>query len=250
MIYKPNQDHILYLKGISNRKSGRIKYAKLDKPATFKDIENLNSTYFNEFYDELAILNKSQTYALSLDFENKTVDQVYFYIQRINYNKAIAINSGVQSYLYLKSNTSYKLTIKDKKMSKVLKLSRLTKNSEIYIKEKNVTLNSNNLYCKIEENYTGDLNLTVNNSDAFIEILYYSPKIIKLDFEQKQYNNLTEGIYLLSVPKNINCKFMTFEIKGKENIMYSITMEIILIFKVDKLTESLYNIFMAFSQFI
>ena len=55
MIYKPNQDHIFYLKGISNRKSGRIKYAKLDKNATFTDIENLNSTYFNEFYDELAI---------------------------------------------------------------------------------------------------------------------------------------------------------------------------------------------------
>ena len=222
MIYKPNQDHIFYLKGISNRKSGRIKYAKLDKPATFKDIENLNSTYFNEFYDELAILNKSQTYALSFDFDNKTIEQLYFYIQRINYNKVISINSGAQSYLYLKQNTSYILSIKDKIMSKVLKLSRLTKNSEIYIKEKNITLNSNNLYCKIEGNYTGDLNLTVNNSDAFIEILYYSPKIITLDFEKKEFSNLTEGMYLVSIPKNISCKFITFEIKGKENVMYSI----------------------------
>ena len=124
--------------------------------------------------------------------------------------------------MYLRKDNSYKLSIEDNQIDKVLKLSRLTKDSEIFIEGTNITLNSNNLYYKLKENYTGDVNLKVNKADAFIEILYYNPAFKKLDFKKKKFNNLTEGYYLVSIPKNINCEFITFEIKAKKNVEYSI----------------------------
>ena len=221
-LFKPSQDHILYLKGIFNKNSDRITLAELDNKATFKDIETLNTIYFKEIYDELAVLNANKTYVLSFNFDSKIIDQIYFYIQKKDYDKEIPINSAQQNYLYLRKDNSYKLSIEDNQIDKVLKLSRLTKDSEIFIEGTNITLNSNNLYYKLKENYTGDVNLKVNKADAFIEILYYNPAFKKLDFKKKKFNNLTEGYYLVSIPKNINCEFITFEIKAKKNVEYSI----------------------------
>ena len=177
---------------------------------------------FKEIYDELVVLNANKTYVLSFNFDSKIIDQIYFYIQKKDYDKEIPINSAQQNYLYLRKDNSYKLSIEDNQIDKVLKLSRLTKDSEIFIEGTNITLNSNNLYYKLKENYTGDVNLKVNKADAFIEILYYNPAFKKLDFKKKKFNNLTEGYYLVSIPKNINCEFITFEIKAKKNVEYSI----------------------------
>ena len=222
LLYKPSEDHILYLKGISNKKSDRITLAELDNKATFNDIEKLNTTYFKEIYDELVVLKTNKPYVLSFNFDSKIFDEIYFYMQRMDYDKEIAIYSGNQNYLYLRKDNSYKLSIQDKQLNKVLKLSRFTKDSEIVIDGENIALNSNNLYYKLNENYTGDVNLKVNKADAFIEILYYSPVFKKLDFEEKQFNNLIKGYYLVSIPKNIKCEFITFEINAKENVQYSI----------------------------
>ena len=71
----------------------------------------------------------------------------------------------------------------------MIKLSRATLNSKITISNKNIELNSNNLYYKIEENYKGDLILNVKNDNAIIEFLFKQEEneIEILDFPTRKF---------------------------------------------------------------
>jgi len=64
------------------------------------------------------------------------------------------------------------LDFSENEINRIIKLSRETKNSEIFILNDNVIINSLNLYYKIEDCFKGKLELSVINENALIEFLF------------------------------------------------------------------------------
>jgi len=88
----------------------------------------------------------------------------------------------------------------------MIKLSRKTPNSQIYIVNEDITLDSNNIYYQIKEGFKGKLNLIVNNSDAMIEFLFKidDAEIINFKNNSMHINNLKFN--LIKYQKNIFLK--------------------------------------------
>ena len=90
----------------------------------------------------------------------------------------------------------------ENEINRIIKLSRETKNPEIFILNDNVIINSLNLYYKIEDCFKGKLELSVINENALIEFLFKQDEssFEILDFSKKTFS-LDRKYYILQIPK-------------------------------------------------
>lgn len=99
----------------------------------------------------------------------------------------------------------------------MIKLSRETKDSEIFIENKNIVLDSTNYYYKIEDNFKGQLKINVKKENALIEFLYKQSDseldifdLDKLEFKlSKKYN-------IIKIPKDYSSKIIDFQLTAKK----------------------------------
>ena len=88
-------------------------------------------------------------------------------------SKNISIVGNNVNYLYLKKDETYHLDFKNNTIKKMIKLSRKTLNSTVTIINKNTKnkLNNESLYYQLEDDFKDELELEVEENDAFIEFL-------------------------------------------------------------------------------
>ena len=217
LFIKFNKEHIIYMKRILSNQDNRIKIAKYDDKITFKDIQNLNEKYFKNYNEEIYHLEKDKSYAIDFNFNN-IFEQIDFFLSPVETSELITITGYTTHYLYLQKNKKYRLNITDN-VSRCLKLSRNSLNSEIIISGKNIKLNSDNLYYAIDYHFTGILNFEIKNDDAFVEFLYYFV-LQTYDFDQLEIK-FNHTYNLISIPRKYGLYNIEFEITGK-NLSYSI----------------------------
>ena len=102
----------------------------------------------------------------------------------------------------------------------MIKLSKKTNNSEIIIKEENTTLNSNNLYYQIKDNFKGKIKLESTNSDAIIEFLFKIPDVEVLDYEQLNANS-PKKYTLIKFSKKYSGKNVELKFKNNNAISFN-----------------------------
>ena len=178
---------------------------------TMDDILNINTVYFSDLKESIKLISKGERYALYVDFNE--LDPFHVFINPLYKQEIIEINGLEINFLYLKKDTIYTLKFINNSINRMIKLSRATLNSKITISNKNIELNSNNLYYKLEENYKGDLILNVKNDNAIIEFLFKQEEneIEILDFPTRKFQ-LNKKYNILSIPKEYKEKNITIEL--------------------------------------
>jgi hypothetical protein len=212
MILEGNMNNIFYLKKFLNNK---IKYTKFKDEMTYKDIINLNETYFIDYKNDILTFEKDEIYIFYFDNNNFEQNEIQLYIFKEESNKEISLSE--QNYLYFKKDNTYKIS--NQNLNSLLKLSRKTLDSEIKLNNENISLNYNNLYYNTSNK--NKFELIINNNNAFMEILYkLSVSYEELDFEKLEFN-LSNTCYIIKIPKqNYTNKIINFEIIGNDNSEY------------------------------
>ena len=223
-IFKPYEDYVLYLKGILDIPNNLIKIAKITNGMTFKDIEERNIKYYNNYDGEIFSIKANESYIIDFNYDDIVLDQINIFLHPNETEENITIEDIYTGYLYLQKDKTYTLNITDNYVNRTIKLSRKTLNSEIIIEKdenENTKLNSKNLYYKID-NYTGEIKIKVNNDDALIEFLYEISSLTeKLDFEKLELN-VNSYLSLIQIPKKYTSKRITFEFYPSEDAIYSL----------------------------
>ena len=209
-----------------------IKADKFTKLETRGELINLdkNSTYI--------IINKVFDYYLS-SFE-------YFIAPKENLEKDIILNENSENYLYLDKNSNkgnYTLNTDNIEGTRLIKLSKKTKDSKITINDKD-TLDKDNMYYELKKGQK--FQLTVKDKDALIEFLYNLGNETHYNYietySQPLVNNITVSFlikldflenYVIKLNSNKNKSFGTSICSkiGKDNYhYYSYTCQSALIF--------------------
>ena len=200
--FQCNQDSIFYADNILNLAKGEMKIAKYNSSMKSELIIQISNEYFSDIQGQIFSFEKNQLYIVYFNFPEK--EEIDFYLTSLP-NETISVKSYENNILYLKKNKNYIIDFRDfDEIFAALKLSRKTKNSEVIIKDVNITLNSNNLYYILDKNFTGKINLIIEKEDALIEILVKmddnSSEII--DFEGKTKLTLNKECTLIQISKN------------------------------------------------
>ena len=219
ILMKPKVDHVFYASGLYDMPNKNLKIAILDDKLTYENIENSKYNDVNEYSGNFYYFNKDKSYIIDFDYKN-AIDQLQLYMNPIEIDENITIIENKTNYLYLQKNKKYRLIFNDNSINRAIKLSRKTLNSVILIKDNNIKLNSDNLYYKLDNNYKGELNIEVNNEDAFIEFIYNLTNVEILNFEDLEFN-LKKPFNLITIPKKYNSHKINFELIGN-NSKYSI----------------------------
>ena len=135
----------------------------------YNDIIKINKTFYKEYNGETLFLKKNEL--VFVYFDSKIYEQINIYLAPKRKDQEILDFSTVGEYLlFLEKDKTYVLD--GNFMSNImLKLDRETINSEIIIKEKNITLNSDNLYLELDNFYQEQLHLEIKKENALIETL-------------------------------------------------------------------------------
>ena len=214
MTFEGYMVNILYIKNFLNNK---IKIAKFKDEMSYKDILNLNETYFTDYKEELITFEKDEIYIIYLDNNKFEQNEIQFYLNKEESEKEVSLSH--QNYLYFKKDNKYKILNPD--INILLKLSRKTLDSEIKSIDGNISLNHSNLYYNASNSKEFELN--INNNNAFIEILYkLSDSYEELEFEKLEFN-LSNDCNIIKIPKqNYTNKIINFEIIGNDKSEYLI----------------------------
>ena len=181
-----SEDHIFYSNGIFNKPGNKIKFGLYNDEMKPYDILLGNDKYFKEYTDNFITLEKDKINIIYID--HLFDDQVHYMIGRKNNSKNISFEDEVIYILYLQKDIEYILDFQNFIINKMIKLSRKAIDSEIIIKEENISLNSNNLYYQIKDDFNGKIKLVATKSDAIIEFLFKMPEVKVLDYEQLNAN--------------------------------------------------------------
>ena len=205
-----NQDSIFYADNILNLTNGEMKIAKYNKNMKSELIIQISNEYFSDIQGKIFSFEKNQLYIVYFNFEETA--EIDFHLSCLP-SEIISVKSYENNVLYLKKNENYIIDFKDfDEIFAALKLSRKTLNSEVIIKDVNITLNSKNLYYILDKNFTGKINLTIEKEDALIEILVKmdddSSEII--DFEGKTKLTLSRECTLIQISKNYSKNDLMF----------------------------------------
>ena len=214
MIFEGYMNNILYLKNFLNN---TIQYTKFKDEMTYKDIMNLNETYFTDYKEDILTFEKDEIYILYFDNNNFEQNEIQFYLNKEESDKEISLSQ--QNYLYFKKDNRYKINNED--LNILLKLSRKTLDSEIKLIDGSIILNKNSLYYNI--NNRKEFELMINKNNAFIEILYnLSDSYEELVFRESEFI-LSNNCYIIKIPKqNYANQIINFEIIGNDNSKYLI----------------------------
>ena len=216
-----SEDSILYISNPLNASNLSIKISEYNKDMTENDILSINKNYYNDYLGDLVKLEQNKLYFIYLD--SQQYEQINFYLVG-NRSNVIKFTSYKQTILYLEKDKNYLLDvelIKDQKLNVAIKLVRKTINSEVFIKENNIKLNSNNLYYEltIKEN----LNLEIRKDNALIEILFEIDAniidIIDLE-ENKNTIKLSKEFNFIKIKKEHSSKIINFKLENGENSIF------------------------------
>ena len=217
IIFKSNKEHILLLNNFINNKN-KIKYLKYNDTIKYEDILNINDKYFQEYSEDLFILEKEETYIIYFDYDIN--DNVHVAINPKECEENISFDPYKNNYLYLTKDKTYTLELPSDISDIMIKLSRKTSNSIISIGDNK--LDSNNLYYLYENNNNAKLTLKVDKNDAIIEFLHNITMHNIIENVDYNYSNLilNKSLNILKIPKDF--KKINIEIKADDNTQYSI----------------------------
>ena len=210
-----DEDFVLYSDNIYQNPETKMKIAKYDDEMDMDDMLNCDSKYYSDFNDNIHIFKKDETYLLNI--KSSEIDSLNIFVSPVSKQEIIEINDIDSFVLYLEKDKIYTLNIKNNLIKRMIKLSRETLKSEIIIEDKNIVLNSNNLYYKIEDNYEGEIKLNIKNDNAIIELLVKQDdsEIEILDFEKKIFQ-LNKKYNILTIPKEYKSKLIDIELNRNE----------------------------------
>ena len=222
LFYQSIDDSILYIDNILNMSKGKIRLAKYNGEIESEDIIKVNDKYFLDISGKINILEKNKLYIIYHEFSVK--EELDFYFTPKNKEK-IEVNQIERNIFYLEKNKKYildftNITVNDT----MIKLSRKTKNAKITLLDKNVILNSDNLYYTLKDSSQEKLNLEIGNEDALIEILFnYGDKATEIiDLEGKKELNLNKQFNFIKIPKNYSSQIITFNLNKEGKTFLSI----------------------------
>ena len=162
-------------------------------------------------------LPKNEINLLLMNYSD--IDQVHYVINSKEVNENISIVGEGTNFLFLPQNKIYVLDFKDNTINRIIKLSRKTLNAEINIlndtDENIATLNSDNIYYIINQDFKGKLKLEIKNSDAIIEFLFKLDSLNSMNFNPNLKLNVVGKYTLIRVEKEYFEKKLN--LKYKEN---------------------------------
>ena len=186
-----------------NNPGNKIKFGLYNDEMKPEDIISGNDKYFTEYKDNFITLEKDKINIIYMNHPN--FDQFHYMLRRKNNSQSISINDKDTNILYLQKDKEYILDFQNNTINRMIKLSKKTNNSEIIIKEENITLNSKNLYYQIKDDFKGKIKLEVIKNDAIIEFLFKMPNAEILDYEQFKANS-SKKYFLIKFPKKYSGK--------------------------------------------
>ena len=202
--FQCNQDSVFYANNNLNLSKGEMKIAKYNSNMKSELIIQISNEYFSDIQGQIFSFEKNQLYIVYFNFPEK--EELEFYLTSLP-SEIISVKSYENNTLYLKKDKNYTLDFKDfDEIFTAIKLSRKTLNSEVIIKDTNITLNSNNLYYILDKNFTGKINLAIEKEDALIEILVKMDDKVSeiIDFEGKNKLILNKNYTLIQISKNFS----------------------------------------------
>ena len=231
-----SENYLLYIDNIYKSPKTKVKIAKYNNDMTVNDILNLNNNYFSDSKENIYSFPKNEIYLLyiklgeldpfnifiSPDFTSKTTNLLTNNKLKSNDEiDIIEISNNNIGFLYLKKDSIYILDFKENLLNKMIRLSRETMNSEVYIENKDIRLNSDNLYYQMDDNFIGKLKLVISNEDALIEFLFKQSEsdvslleIEKIEYETKIFS-LTTKYNFLKIPKTNSNDNIDIELIGE-----------------------------------
>ena len=210
-----SEDFNLYLDNAFKSSKTEFKLAEYNNEMTLENILSHDSKYFLDYKESIRSFQKNQLYLLYVKFHE--LDPFNIFINPKITEEIIDINNNEIDFLYLENNKVYTLDFKNNLINRLIKLSRETLDAEIFIENKNIKLNSDNLYYLIEDNYKGVLKLHVSKDNALIEFLFKqsNDELEILDFEKRKFT-LKNKYNVLAIPKNYDSKIINIELNRNE----------------------------------
>ena len=217
LAFQSNQEHAL----LFNNKINKIKYLKYNSSIKYQDIIDINDVYFQDYLEDLFILEKEEIYFI---YYNHNIDeQTHVSINPVDSDEIFSLKEKNINYLYLKKGNTYSIEFPDSIQDIMIKLSRKTSNSEISFEDNKILLNYDNLYYLYKNNNRNTtLKLKIKNNDAIIEFLYNLTNnniIENINFEKSEIKIKNE-INIIKIPKRY--KNITIDIKSEYEVQYSI----------------------------
>ena len=209
-------DSCFFINNILKRSNGVIKFAKYNSSMSPEEIIKINNNYFSDLSENLFILEKNQVYLLYFDFNE--YEEIIFHLTPVK-SELIKI-TRLRNILYLEQNKSYTLDFGSNAFQNIMiKLPRKTLNTEIFLKDKNISLNENYSYYPLNNKFTGKLNLEINKENALIEILYkYNDNEIDIiNLEEQNHIILNKTFNFIVIPKNYTSQVIIFNLNNKTN---------------------------------
>ena len=184
-----------------------------------KDFSSMNKTLFTKYDGSFINLDKNSIYIIYAEIYkfNYLINYLDLFISPKQVNKEILLETDA---FYLKeSNDFYNITFKESNLSRILKLSRKTKDSEIIDINGKAILNANNLYYELtEDNISNGIQLKVTKNDCFVEILFSSKENFEiLDDYSKENYTITKPYTIIKIPKVKSKYILLLSSKNKHN---------------------------------
>ena len=124
-----------------------------------EEILKISNEYFSNVIDNFIYFKKDQLYIVYYNFEQ--IFEIDFWVYKLN-DELIHIKNDKNNLLFFEKNKNYTLDFKDfQEKHIILKHSRKILNSEVLLIDENITLNLNNRYYALKENFSGRLNIMV-----------------------------------------------------------------------------------------
>ena len=206
-LLQSSSDSIFHTSNILNLSKVEVKLAEYNDDMDAEEILKINDGYFTDVIEKFIYFKKEQLYIIYYNFEK--IIEFDLWINALK-DEFIYIKDNNNS-LYLEINKNYTLDfVNYEKKYIMIKLSRKTINSEVILINENIRLNSNNLYYKLDENFSGKLNIRIEKGDALIEILDKKDddNIETIDFEEKKELNIIKIFTFIRIPKNTKDKII------------------------------------------
>ena len=222
IIIQPSQEFICYENNLLNKKDNKLKYAQFNNEMNLNDILEGNDKFFKTYTNNDSIIHfsKNEIQIIFFDFSQK--EQIHYFLGPKEIDTNIDIINAKTNFIFLEKNKEYELNFENNKVDRMIKLSRKTPNSQIYIVNEDITLDSNNIYYQIKEGFKGKLNLIVNNSDAMIEFLFKidDAEIINFKNNSMHINNLKFN--LIKISKEHFSKNLQIKLEGEETLKFKV----------------------------
>ena len=207
LVYTDNEGQILSLDSFEN--SLLFYYYKYDfVKISPKDFYPINKQLFYKYEDNIVHLDNNSVYIIFVELYkfDYTYNMLNLFISPEQVNKNLLIKNNI---IFLKqSDNYYNLTFENTNLSRILKLSRKTNDSEVISINGEIILNNNNLYYELpEENIQKGILLKIKNNNCLLEILYSSKNNMEI-FDSYSVENykLTKKYNIIKIPKN-KCKY-------------------------------------------